>query len=110
MQLGGPDMGRSYSAQTRWPERRRTRNRLLVGGSLRHGYPGVGRHAFVAQPVGSKQIAAYLSQRSFRARCGCLGVDSSPANVTPNSAPHRDGREAAHFGQLLSEPARGRER
>ena len=28
----------------------------------------------------------------------------------PNSAPHRDGREAAHFGQLPSAPARGRER
>ncbi len=32
------------------------------------------------------------------------------SDLSPNSAPHRDGREAAHFGQLLSAPARGRER
>jgi NhaP-type Na+/H+ or K+/H+ antiporter len=28
----------------------------------------------------------------------------------PNSTPHRDGREASHFGQPSSAPARGRER
>jgi MFS family permease len=30
--------------------------------------------------------------------------------VLSNSAPHRDGREASHFGQQSSAPARGRER
>src|SRR5712664_810768 len=33
-----------------------------------------------------------------------------PRTVTPNSAPHRDGREASHFGQRSRAPARGRER
>jgi len=28
----------------------------------------------------------------------------------PNRAPHRNGREAAHFGLSASAPARGRER
>src|SRR2546425_8955301 len=86
MQLDDPNMGRSYAAQTRRPERRRTRYRLLVGSSPRHGYPGVGRHTFLAQPLGFEQMAANLSQRSVRARCGCLGVGSFSANMTPNSA------------------------
>ncbi len=32
------------------------------------------------------------------------------AHMGSNRAPHRDGREAAHFGQSPSAPARGRER
>jgi hypothetical protein len=34
----------------------------------------------------------------------------SPGEERPNSAPHRDGREASRLGQPSSAPARGRER
>ncbi len=30
--------------------------------------------------------------------------------MTPNTTPHRDGREASHFGQQSRAPARERER
>ena len=32
------------------------------------------------------------------------------SDLSPNSAPHRDGREASHFGQPFRAPARVRER
>ena len=44
--------------------------------------------------------------------CQSFGTSVSGGSVMqqPNSAPHRDGREAAPFGQSSSAPARGRER
>jgi fatty acid desaturase len=47
----------------------------------------------------------YLSAYSLGAQ-----QDKQARRVTPNSAPHRDGREAAPLGQSSSAPARGRER
>ena len=39
-----------------------------------------------------------------------FGMNNFSHPNAPNSAPHRDGREASHVGQSSSAPARGRER
>jgi acetyl esterase/lipase len=71
---------------------------VCVGRGMQHDFP-------LALPWLEESREAWEAVVAFLDRCS-----SSTSTSQPNSAPHRDGREAAHFGQPPSAPARGRER